>query len=249
MKTKPIMILAVTAILIGAISFLAIKPVVVSLWSAWKDLERAKEDLSQVEEKKKILEELKKNPHLVNVGQIASKYIPTDKESGELVIELTAMASANNLKVEETSMVETKPSSQTSEETTPEANKNKTPTPQPSASQTSSSGAKEVAFTMKLSGTFTDFLNFLRDVDSSSRLISLKTLSLQMTATAEQSTFTAQIGGAAFYKNDVSLANTLDNIRVSDETIKKFLNLKTYGAPINLPAESGFGRTNPFENY
>lgn len=247
MRTKPITILGITIILIGAISFFAIKPVVVSLWSAWKDLQRAKEDLSQVEEKKRVLEELKKNPNLVNVSQIALKYIPTDQESGELVIELTAMAGANNLKVEETSMEKTTTSSPTPEETTTGATKS--PSPQPSTSASPSSGAKEVGFTMKLSGTFTDFLNFLRDVDSSSRLISLKTLSLQITSTAAQTTFTVQIGGAAFYKNNVSIANTLDNIQVSDDTIRKFLNLKTYGAPINLPAESGFGRSNPFEGY
>ncbi len=246
MKTRPITILGITIILVGAISFLAIKPVVTSIWSAWKDLERAKGDLNQVEEKKKILEELKKNPNLSNVGQIALNYIPTEQESGELVIELTAMASANNLKVEETSMEKTKTSSQTSEETT---TGKASPTPKPSTSTSPSSGAKEVEFTMKLSGGFSDFMNFLRAIDSSSRLISLKNLSLQITQKEKQTVFIAQISGVAFYKSNVSIANTLDNIRVSDDTIRKFLNLKTYGAPINLPAESGFGRSNPFENY
>ncbi len=248
MKSKPIIILGVTLLVIGGIGFFAIKPVVTSIWSAWKDLERARNDLSQVEERKKILEELKQNPSLSNVGQIALKYIPKDEETGELVIELTAIATANNLRVEETSMEKARTTTtQPADEVSTGA---KSPTPTPNASASASSAiAKEVAFTMKLSGSFTDFMNFLRGVDSSSRLISLKTLTLETSQTTDQITFIVQIGGVAFYKSDVTLANTLDNIKVSDDTIRKFLNLKTYGAPINLPTESGFGRGNPFEGF
>lgn len=243
MKTKPIIILAITFIVCGAIGFLIIKPVVSSIWSAWKDLEKARGDLNTAEEKNKILNELKQNPDLATVGQIALKYIPKDEESGELVIELTAIANANNLKVEETSM-EKKAGSQT-----PSEESSASPNPKPSTSATPSSAAKEVQFTMKLSGTFPDFMNFLRAVDSSSRLISLKTLALLISQTQDKTVFTAQIGGVAFYKSDITLPNTLGNIKVSDDTIRKFLNLKTYGAPINLPTESGFGRGNPFEGF
>lgn len=243
MKSKPITILGITIIIIAGVIFFLIKPVVVSLWSAWEDLGKAKEDLKTVEEKKQILEELKNNREITTVGQIALKYIPEESEAGQLVIELTAIAGANNLKVEETSMEKSKESTSQSEDTSKTS-----PTPQTSPTKEAVS-IKEVEFSMKLSGTFTDFMNFLRSIDSSSRLISLRNLALQMSQTEEQSTFAAQIAGVAFYKSEVSIADTLDNVKVSDETVRKFLNLKTYGLPINLPAESGFGRTNPFEGY
>jgi len=246
MKSKPITILGVTILIIAAVVFFLIKPVINSLWSAWTSLENAKGDLKTVEEKRQILEILEKNKDLPSVGQIALKYIPEGSESGQLVIELTAIAGANNLKVEETSMEKSQES--TSTPTPEETTTKSSPTPQVSPTKTSSD-IKEVEFSMKLSGTFSDFMNFLRAIDTSSRLISLKNLALQMSKTAEQSTFAAQIAGVAFYKSDVSIPNTIDNIKVSDDTIRKFLNLKSYGLPINLPAESGFGRTNPFENY
>lgn len=243
MKSKPIIILITTLIVCGAIGFFAIKPVISSIWSSWNSLEEAREDLNQAEEKKKILDQLSQNPELANVGQIALKYIPKEEESGELVIELTAIASANNLKVEETSMEKKKQSGSSEEDTS------SSPKPKPSTSASPSSPTKEVQFSIKIAGTFPDFMNFLRAIDSSSRLISLKTLGLQVSQNKDQAIFTAQIGGVAFYKTDITLANNLENIKVSDDTIRKFLNLKTYGAPINLPTESGFGRGNPFEGF
>jgi len=240
MKSKPITILGITFIIIAGIIFFLIKPVVTSVWSAWDDLGKAKEDLKTVEEKKQILEELKNNREINAVGQIALKYIPEESEAGQLVIELTAIAGANNLKVEETSMEKSTESSENTSKTSP--------TPQTSPTKEAVS-IKEVEFSMKLSGTFTDFMNFLRAIDSSSRLIGLRNLALQMSQTEEQSTFAAQIAGVAFYKSGTSIADTLENIKVSDETVRKFLNLKTYGLPINLPTESGFGRNNPFEGY
>lgn len=243
MKSRPITILGITIIIIAGIIFFLIKPVVTSVWSAWDDLGKAKEDLKTVEEKRQILEELKNNREINTVGQIALKYIPKESEAGQLVIELTAIAGANNLKVEETSMEKSKEATSQSEDTSKTS-----PTPQASPTKEALS-IKEVEFSMKLSGTFIDFMNFLRAIDSSSRLISLRNLALQISQAEKQSTFAAQIAGVAFYKSEVSIADSLENIKISDETVRKFLNLKTYGLPINLPAESGFGRTNPFEGY
>lgn len=162
------------------------------------------------------------------------------------------MAQTNNLTVVKTSM-ETKSTSETSNAV---EDTNTRPTAQPSVSASAQSvEAKEVPFTMSLEGSYNDFLNFLRAIDSSSRLISLKSLSLKKTTkpgndqTQTQTIFSADIIGIAFYKKDITIEKTLANLRVSDETILKFLNLKSYGNPINLTTEAGFGRANPFEGY
>ena len=104
MRSKPIIILLVTFIIISLIGFFVIRPVVSSIWSSWRSLEQARTDLKSVEEKKKILEALKDNPDLSSVGEIALKYIPQESASGELVVEIAAIASANNLTIEEITM-------------------------------------------------------------------------------------------------------------------------------------------------
>ena len=161
------------------------------------------------------------------------------------------MARANNLKVEQISLEKSKTSTGTTEEATPApAKKNASPTPTPSGSASPTSEAKTIDFSMQISGSFNDFLNFLNTVETSSRLISLKNITMQQKVESDKSiTFAAQVSGSAFYKNKMTVAVSNDNLKISDEIINQFLNLKAYGQPIDLPTESGFGRTNPFENY
>lgn len=251
MKNNTIIILGLTTLVIIAIGFFFVKPVVSSVLSDWNSLNKAREDLRAVEEKKNVVEELKKNPNLSNISTIALKYIPETSESGSLIIELTAMANQNNLKVVRTAMEQQKTTKTTSSEDTDSGTKSKTPAPSTSATP-ASSDYKELQFSITLNGTYSDFMNFLRAVDSSTRLISLKMLALRIgEQKAGQTTanFDADITGVAFYKPDVSVEKNLENLKISDDVIQKFLNLKTYGSPINLPTESGFGRSNPFEGY
>lgn len=248
MRSKPITIILITLIFVAAICFFLIRPVATSIWASWKGLQQARNDLVNLAEKKQILEALKNNQDLSNVGEIVLKYIPNESDSGELVVELAAIANNNNLKVEEMSMEKSQETKTTEETKTPTPKS--TPLTQASPTTSTTGGAKEVDFSLKLSGTYTDLVNFLWGVESSSRLISLKNVAFQMSTTAgQEQNLSAQIKGVAYYKPDVTLQSTLDNIKVSQETIEKFLNLKTFGSPINLPTESGFGRTNPFENY
>lgn len=249
MKNRSITILAVTILIIGVISFLFIKPVVSSILSDWRSLEKAKQDLKDVEDKKRAIEDLKKNTNLSNISSIAQKYIPVDSESGSLVIELTAMAGQNNLKVEQTSMEQPK---STEKASSADSTETQSKTPTPAASTSNQAKYKEVQFSITLNGTYSDFMNFLRAVDSSSRLISLKLLNLIQEPPKEGTTtpaFKADLTGVAFYKPEVSIEKNLENLKISNETTQKFLNLKSYGLQINLPTESGFGRSNPFDGF
>ncbi|MEK7142690.1 MAG: hypothetical protein AAB785_00600 [Patescibacteria group bacterium] len=248
-KRKPFLIFIISIILILIIIVFVIWPVVASVWKSWQELKQAQSEQKTVEEKKQIIAGLKTNPRIPEISQIALKYIPKDSESGQLVIELTAIAGSNSLKVEEMSMEKSQEASAKEEETTtasPQTSVNPTATSPPAAAQT-----KEVDFSMKLSGEFINFMKFLQEIETSSRLISINTIALQSKAPSgtEVAAFDAQIEGAAFSKKEVSLTDTLENIKISNETIEKFLNLKTFGQPINLPTESGFGRSNPFEGY
>jgi len=243
MKSKPITILMVTFILVLGICFFLIRPVVVSIWSSYRNFEQSKKDLQNIEEKKEILQALQNNPNLTNVGEIALKYIPQEQDSGDLVVEISAVAAANNLQIDEISM-------EKNPESTPSPEESQKTSPKPQSSPTKKSDINEVNFGLKVSGSYDNLINFLRGLESGSRLISINNLSLQMKPNDQnKNNLSCQMTGAAFYKNNISLEDNLQNIQVESATIDKFLNLKTFGLPINLPSESGFGRSNPFEGY
>jgi len=251
MKRKSLIIIMAATIFLITIIFFLIRPVASSVWSSWRALSQAKKDLINLEEKKQILTALKNNKNLQNVAEIAKNYIPEESQSGDLIIELTAMAQANNLKVEQISLEKSPDAAKPTDETPAPTTKNQS-APTATASPAGSSanyGAKTVDFSMKLSGSFADFMSFLKTFENSSRLISLKNISMQSKLVEKTTVFSVQITGSAYYKSTLSLKNTLENIKISEDTLKKFLNLKTYGQPINLPTESDFGRTNPFEGY
>lgn len=253
MKSQPITILAITFLIIAAICFFVLRPVVSTIWSSWKSLEKARLDIQNLDQEIQALEALKNNPDLQNVNDIALKYIPQEADSGELVVELSAIANTNNFQVEQVSMENQKTSTSSSSEEVATPTPKNNATPQATATPKKTANAAEVNFSLKATGNFSDLTNFLRGMETSSRLITVKSLNLQMeqsgTQDNNQNTLSVSMVGTAYYKSDVSIADNLKNIQVSPETISKFLNLTTYGSPINLPAESGFGRTNPFENY
>ncbi|MFA6493086.1 MAG: type 4a pilus biogenesis protein PilO [Patescibacteria group bacterium] len=241
MKNKPLGILIFTFIVVIAIGIFVIKPVVSSILTSWKDYSQAKTNLELIEEKKQVFETLKNNQdNITKVAEIAKQYIPENQDSGQLIIELSATAQANKLIVEQTSIDKTKEETKAAETT-----------PTPKASSTpAETQLKTVDFTMKLSGSFQNFMNFLKSIETSSRLIVINDISMQNKIESDQaSTFGVELSGSAYYKDKTNTEPNLENIKLSDDTLNKFLNLKTYGQPIDLPGESGFGRTNPFENY
>lgn len=251
MKSKSLLIFGLTFIIILAISFFIIKPPAKAIWKTWKDLKQSQEELKKSEERNTITADLDKNKDEINrIATIAEKYIPKDSESGDLILELAAIANNYNLKVEKTSLEKAQSTTQEStDDTSSTESIKKTPSPQPSTSSSaSSSSVQNVDFSMSLSGSFTDYLNFLKNVETSTRLIVIKSMTVQM-GQEEASPVTFQLVGTAFYKPKVTIADSIDNIKVSQDTINTFLNLKSYAQPINLPQESGFGRTNPFEGY
>lgn len=248
-RKKPIFIIVLTIAIIGGIGFFVIRPVITSVFRSWRELTQARINLKTIQEKKGVLESLKGDKNIANVASVASAYIPKEADSGQLIIELTAMAQANDLTVQEITLAQTKNQATPAPETTAESKPATTPTPVLPKELTNIEQIKEVEFSLKIAGTFPNFMKFLRAIETSSRLVSIKDISMQAKEEKEQQIFSAQMAGVAYYKKEITLADSLENIKISNETITKLLNLKTYGQPINLPGEAGFGRTNPFENY
>lgn len=249
MKTQPTIIIIISLIVISGIGFFLIRPVATSLLASWKELENARNNQKTIQEKRAVLDELKQNSDLSRIDEIAKKYIPSTDESGQLVLELSAIAQSQNLKVEETSLEKSQTAAQTpAPETQAATPENQAPLPTQPAAET----IEKVDFSIKVSGSFQSFMSFLYVIETSTRLITLQSISMQAKTEQDLTNFSAQIKGNAYYKKNVDLnpdSENFNNIKISQEITDRFLELKTYGQPIELPEETGFGRTNPFEEY
>lgn len=236
------------------IAFFIIRPIVVSSWKIYQDDKNAKKELEDVSHKKAILEKLAGDENLATVYSIASKYYPEKQNTGDFVIELTAIANQSNLKVEQFSFDSgvSSPKSTTSDDTsTSTSTKSADSSTSASSSSSNSSGSSspsgggEIKFSMKLNGSFLDFTKFLKGAETSSRLFTITSLNI----TQGESNVSLQISGKTYWNKAELGEITAANLNLSSQTISKFLSLKTYGTPINLPTESGFGRVNPFESF
>jgi len=244
-RSKPLTILLITLLCVGLIIFILIRPVFSSIVKSWKELKSSESNLQNAGQLSQIMLDLR-NQNITQVADNAQKFIPSNQESGQLVIDLTTMAQTNNLTVEQTTIDKSKQTTKTDETTTP--------TPKTTSTTQTNSQAKNkvenVDFTMKLSGNFVDFAKFLQATESSSRLIVFKNISIQTEQNTEnKSTLGAQISGTAYYKKEVSLENNMDNLKVSQEAIDMFLNLRNTIQATTQPSDGSFGRTNPFESY
>jgi len=238
-------IVAITFLIIAALGVLYLWPVAKSSWNIYQETNQTKKDLEDISKRKEVLTELTKNDKLSYLYNIASTYIPEESKSGELVIELTAMANQSNLKVEQVSLEQIEKTQKSNEETTDKKTETAGSSQKTSTTNVQETSSQEVDFSMKVSGTFADFLNFLKATETSSRLISITAMNLNQS----NDQFIAQLNGKAYWKKGTDLEKNLTNIEISKETIAKFQNLKSYGTPIDLPTESGFGRPDPFAEF
>lgn len=234
--------IAVTTTICLIIGFFFTRPNVINTLEIYKETQTAQSDLTQVSKKKEILTALADNNQLSNLFDIASKYIPEGNNSSELVIGLSAMATESNLGVDQLNFENATPTPKPTPAPAPATSGTTTTT---STTDNTNTGTKDITFSMTVSGTFPNFLNFLKSTETSSRLITFSKMSFSQTG----KDFIAQLSGTSYWKKGNTLETTLDNIKISKETIDKFQNLKSYGTPIDLPTESGFGRTNPFDAF
>lgn len=232
-----------TSLIVLVFGYFFFYPQITNILKIYNDLGTNQAKLNDINKEKEILNNLSKNNQLQSLFDIASKYIPEEQKSGELVIELTAIAKQSNMKVEQISLDSAKtatgatPSSDTTQTDTSKTNTTTSTTP-----TTNTNEATNVDYAIKISGSFSDLIKVLQSIESSSRLITIS--KIQLTQTTD--VITAQIDGSAYYKKGVSVTNNVKNVEITKKTIDMFQNLKTYGSPIDLPTESGFGRENPF---
>lgn len=225
MNRAVLSIWGITVLICAAIIIFGLWPSITQDLNTINETKNAKAKLDEASRMKETLNNLNKNNELANLVVTAKNYIPEDAQSGELILELTAMAGKTNLSVEQLALEADKPAAT-------------------SGSNTSAPTASEIGFQLTLSGTFENFSQFLKLTETSSRLITIQ--SLNMNQAPEK--FTAEIVGKSYYKKATVFSGNIADITISTATIQKLQNLKTYANPIDTQNEAGFGRVNPFDN-
>lgn len=236
-----IIFIATTVLIVFAVFYFYLNPSLNSAWLNYKEIKKSQDTLKGISQKKEILQKLSLNNQLTDAYTIASNYIPEQEDSGDLVIGLSEMAKQSKLTVEQISF--DKPTAKSSEGSDTAKQTDNTASNTQTASNTD---FKEIEFSMKVSGTFTDFLTFINNLEKSSRLVTITAMDLTQSA---DKAFGASIKGKAYWQKTANLDTSLTAINISPDIINKFKNLKSYGQPINLQTESGFGRPDPFSTY
>lgn len=240
-----IIIIFITVLIILAIGYFYLNPSLKLAWQNYQEIKKSQDTLNEISQKKAILEKFSKNKQLTEAYNIASSYIPEQEDSGDLVIGLSEIAKQSNLKVEQISFDKqaiAKSNTASSSNDTTNSNAPNAPATEPN----DKTEAKEVEFAMKVSGTFGDFLSFIQNLEKSNRLVTINSMDLTQ---ASDKGFSASLQGKAYYLKTTDLDTSLTAIDISQDIITKFKNLKTFGQPINLQTESGFGRPDPFSTY
>lgn len=208
-------------------------------WNTYRQTQAARQELSGLTEKQKVLGDLAKKTDLDKIKEAAASYIPEEAKSSDLVLELSAIVGQANMSMEQISL-ENAPQSAKEEEEATAPNKNTTTNTQTNKNTDTN---QPVRFTLKIAGTFQNLMHFFQLIEASSRLIAIQNLNLSQV----QDKFTANIEGEAYWKTIEAQEKSLANITVSAETLQKFQNLRQYSTPIDTATEAGFGRENPFE--
>jgi Tfp pilus assembly protein PilO len=206
-------------------------------WKTYQETKTAQKNLTDLTEKKKVLSALSQNKNLDEITKNAASYIPEEAKSSELILELSAIIGQAGLSLDQISLenvVAAKPTQEDSDDTS------KTNT----TTTTKKGPAEVVDFSLKISGGFANLMQFFTLTETSSRLIVIQNLSLAQ----EKEKISAIIKGQAYWnKVNTKTEKTLDNVTVTSETLQKFSDLRQYATPLDTSAESGFGRTNPFD--
>lgn len=229
-------IVGITAGICLGLGIFLLFPAFSRLWQTFRQTQAARQELAALDQKQKVLGDLAQNPNLDKISTAAATYIPEEAKSSDLILELSAIVGEAGMALEQISLESAAPAPAKEEEGT-----TKTTTTQ--TGQKKTTAAEPVGFTLEIAGSFENLMQFFKLMETSSRLIAIKSLDLSQ----EQDEFTTSVKGESYWQTVAIQEKSLANITVSAETLQKFQNLRQYSTPIDTSTEAGFGRTNPFE--
>ncbi|TSC90550.1 MAG: hypothetical protein CEN92_457 [Candidatus Berkelbacteria bacterium Licking1014_96] len=195
MKKYKIIIFILAAIIgISALIYFVFIPQIESSFVLWLKNTIAKEEISNLEEKKADLNNLKKaEKEAEDLSNTLAVMLPNKKEQGEFMIEVEALSANVKVNFVDIKFSEEKktapPAAASSEESI-----NKKSTVKGAATEK----FKEMIFELTAKGSYQDIMNFLRGLEKINRAITIEKCNLSET----KGTVQASIKGKAYYQND-----------------------------------------------
>lgn len=227
MNKQAILIYFITIIICAAISLFGIAPNFSESLQTIKQTNQVEKELAGIAKEKQILTDLSKNENLEKLLTFAVNAIPDSAHANELALELNTIAQNTgatiNNKIVINDNIDTAPNT------------------------TNNSGqSNETNFSFNLTGDFSSIIKLLTLSEKTSRLISIKNIELTRAANNK---ITAQVTGTAYWTRiHTSNIDDISKYEVSTSTIKKLRSLTEPEPAIITPAETGFGRLNPFDD-
>lgn len=193
-KYKALIYIVVGLVITAALTYFVYIPQIKSSFLIWAGNMITKEEILTLEQKKANINELKKQKkEAEDLVNSLAQMLPAKKESGELLIEVEAIAIKSNVNLADIKFTEEKAATASTTSTSSEGTTGKTT----SVKGASTEKFKEMTFEMTVQGSYGDVINFLRDLEKMNRAITIDKYDLSETKGTVQASFK----GKAFYKN------------------------------------------------
>jgi hypothetical protein len=226
-NNRAIVIYIITASICAGISFFGILPNLSKSLGTIKQIGLSQKKLASIAQEKQILANLSKNENLEKLLTFAVNAIPDGARANELTTELNSLVQNTGMTLNNKIIIND--------------------TTKTGPNNTNNSGqSNDTNFSFNITGDFASIIKVLTLSEKTSRLISIKNINL---AQASNNKITAQIGGTAYWtKINTSNIDDITKYEVSTSTIKKLQSLTEPEIGLITPAETGFGRLEPFSD-
>lgn len=224
---RVIIIYLITACVCASIAYFGILPNLSKSLNTIKQIGLTQKKLTNLAHEKDILTALSKNENLEKLLIFAVNSIPADARPNQLATEINSLIQNTGMTLNNKIVIN-----------------NNTQSTQNSTNN--SVQTDEANFSLNLTGDFSSFIKLLTLSEKTSRLVSIKNIDL---TESTNNKITAQITGTAYWATvDTDNADDVTKYEVATSTIKKLQSLTEPEPAIITPAETGFGRLDPFAN-
>lgn len=235
------LIAGVSLLILLLVIFLIVRPVVFGIWENYQKAKTAQEELNLLELERETLLDLQKSKKETDdlYNKIAT-FLPEKINGGDFVVQLENIANQNNQNQTEIKIKEEKSKQKTIAEQKTTTNE--------TVKGTQEETIQERVFTLTQTGFFPDLVNFLKNLEQSSRLNTLEKLSITR---EENNSLTIEIEGLIYYKPGITIQDTLASLQITPQEEKEIMDLEHFGEIISIKSMDDVqgGRSDPFAPF
>ncbi|MFA6422904.1 MAG: hypothetical protein WCW17_00450 [Patescibacteria group bacterium] len=234
-----ILILVISSLIELAIIIIFIVPQISNLTNRQNKSDSTSSELEITQTKYDEINKLIENKdEVLKLGVLADNLMPDESDNSSFMLELDYLAKSSNLAIPTISFdaeikSEPAPATKTEEPVT----KNNQLIPTAKAADASTINATAVGYQATVSGSYTDFLDFLCKLESSKRFNSLPSLSLS----PSDGKVSVALNGTVYY-----LSSDAENAKFDIDKLKAIQSLIEYKKFVTPSSVGSDGRDNPF---